>query len=117
MRWEREGQTKEKEERREEGTGGGGEGGREGGKERGRERREGGRGGRERREGEEVIMKTLSKVLAGKHCGLRCGTLPMFKSDLFLVRISMSVTKNPHSWEFCRASSKDGEMARERHNT
>ena len=87
-----------------------------GGKER---RRNGGRGGGREggREGEEVIMKTLSKVLAGKHCGLRCGILPMFKSDLFLVRISTSVTKNPHSWEFCKASSRDGEMARERHNT
>lgn len=92
---EKEGQTKEEEEKREGGTEGG-------------------------REGEEVIInwKTLSKLsLACKHCGLRCGALPMFKSDLFLVRISTSVTKNPHSWEFCKASSRDGEMARERHNT
>ena len=99
---EKGGQTKEEEERR--------EGGRNGGREGGREGREAGRGGYYK-------LEDAVKILARKHCGLRCGALPMFKSDLFLVRISTSVTKNPHSWEFCKASSRDGEMARERHNT
>ena len=42
-------------------------------------------------------LEVSVNFLANKHSGFRYGHYQCSKSDLFLVRISTSVTKDPHS--------------------